>query len=95
MEGWGQAPPLRPKKQGVQARFQYAGSKPVSNGRPVLAGTTTIGTQAAVEYVCRAKSIDELLRRLNRPAISDVGPFEAGLRVKVSRGVPVGAAGVA
>src|SRR5205823_8939529 len=55
----------------------------------LLAGTTTIGTQAAVEYVCRAKSIDELLRRLNRPAISDVGPFEAVLRVKVSRGVPV------
>lgn len=55
----------------------------------LLAGTTTLGTQAAVEYVCRSKSIDELLQHLNRPVTADVGPFEAVLRVKVSRGVPV------
>ena len=55
----------------------------------LLAGTTTIGTQAAVEYVCRAASIDELLLRLNGNSTSDVVPFEAVLRIKVSRGVPV------
>jgi hypothetical protein len=55
----------------------------------LLAGTTTIGTQAAVEYVCRAASIDELLRRLNGSSNTDIAPFEAVLRVKVSRGVPV------
>lgn len=55
----------------------------------LLAGITTIGTQAAAEYVCRPSSIDELLLRLNGNATSDVVPFEAVLRVKVSRGVPV------
>ena len=30
----------------------------------ILAGTTTIGTQAAVEYVCGKDSVEELLRRL-------------------------------
>jgi hypothetical protein len=55
----------------------------------LLAGITTIGTQAAVEYVCRTRSIDELLQRLNRSVSSDVGTFEAVLRVKISRGVPV------
>ncbi len=55
----------------------------------LLAGTTTIGTQAAVEYVCRAASIAELLLRLNGNSTSDVVPFEAVVRIKVSRGVPV------
>ena len=55
----------------------------------LLAGTTTIGTQAAVEYVSRAASINELLQRLNGTPTKDVVPFEAVLRVKVSRGVPV------
>jgi hypothetical protein len=31
----------------------------------ILAGTTTIGTQAAVEYVCRQSSVEELLLRLS------------------------------
>jgi hypothetical protein len=56
----------------------------------ILAGTTTIGTQAAVEYVCARYSVEELLRRLAAPAGDEVKPFEALLRVKVTRGVPVG-----
>lgn len=55
----------------------------------ILAGTTTIGTQAAVEYVCEQKSLQELLQRLNTPESGSVTPFEAVLRVKVTRGVPV------
>ena len=55
----------------------------------LLAGITTIGTQAAAEYVCRPSSIDDLLLRLNGNSSSDVVPFEAVLRVKVSQGVPV------
>ena len=56
----------------------------------ILAGTTTIGTQAAVEYVSRQNSVEELLLRL---AVSEKGqlkPFESVIRVKVTRGVPVG-----
>ena len=55
----------------------------------ILAGTTTIGTQAAVEFVCQQNSIEELLRRLKVPLGSELQPFEAVLRVKVTRGVPV------
>jgi hypothetical protein len=55
----------------------------------ILAGTTTIGTQAAVEFVCEEGSVRELLQKLS---IHDrqAKPFEALLRVKVTRGVPVG-----
>jgi hypothetical protein len=56
----------------------------------ILAGTTTIGTQAAVEYVCAKDSLEELLRGLAVRPGSEVKPFEALLRVKVTRGVPVG-----
>jgi hypothetical protein len=56
----------------------------------ILAGTTTIGTQAAVEYVCARDSVEELMRRLAVRAGDAPKPFEALLRVKVTRGVPVG-----
>ena len=56
----------------------------------ILAGTTTIGTQAAVEYVCRQSSVEELLLRLPVSQQGQLKPFEAVIRVKVTRGVPVG-----
>jgi hypothetical protein len=55
----------------------------------ILAGTTTLGTQAAVEYVCRENSVQELLNRLQVGTSGDLRPFEMVLRVKVTRGVPV------
>jgi hypothetical protein len=55
----------------------------------ILAGTTTFGTQAAAEYVCRQDSLAELLRRLGVSKASDLKPFEALLHVKVTHGVPV------
>jgi len=55
----------------------------------ILAGTTTLGTQAAVEFVCQQDSLEELLRRLQVPEGGELKPFEAVLRVKVTRGVPV------
>ncbi len=55
----------------------------------ILAGTTTLGTQAAVEYVCRPDSLQELLSRLGTSRSAEVQPFEAVLRTKVTRGVPV------
>jgi hypothetical protein len=56
----------------------------------ILAGTTTIGTQAAVEFVCRQSSVEELLLRLPVSQEGQLKPFEAVIRVKVTRGVPVG-----
>jgi len=55
----------------------------------ILAGTTTIGTQAAAEYICSPQSLQDLLHRLNVSTAVDLKPFEAVLRVKVARGVPV------
>jgi hypothetical protein len=56
----------------------------------ILAGTTTIGTQAAAEYVCRPDSLEQLLMRLSVSQNGVMQPFEAVLRVKIARGVPVG-----
>jgi len=55
----------------------------------ILAGNSTFGTQAAVEYVCREDSIKELLRRLNVKKAGDLKPFEALLHVRIAHGVPV------
>jgi hypothetical protein len=56
----------------------------------IFAGTTTFGTQAAVEYVTRENSLKELLARVGPPKDGRLRPFEALLHVKVARGVPVG-----
>jgi hypothetical protein len=55
----------------------------------ILAGTTTMGTQAAAEYVCREDSLTELLRRLGVSSAGEIKPFEALLHVRVTHGVPV------
>ncbi len=55
----------------------------------ILAGTTTFGTEAAVEYLCRQSSLEELLSKLPKTKTNEVRPFEALLRVKIARGVPV------
>ena len=55
----------------------------------ILAGTTTFGTQGAVDYVCRQNSVEELLLRLFVSKTGELKPFEALLRVKVTCGVPV------
>ena len=55
----------------------------------ILAGDTTFGTQAAVEYVCREDSVKELLQRIKVSKPSELKPFEALLRVRIAHGVPV------
>jgi hypothetical protein len=55
----------------------------------ILAGDTTMATQAAVEYVCHKNSVEELLLRLSVSQTGQLKPFEAVIRVKVTRGVPV------
>jgi hypothetical protein len=55
----------------------------------ILAGTTTIGTQAAVEYVCQPDYLERLLLRLSVSNSGELKPFEAVIHVKVTRGVPV------
>jgi hypothetical protein len=60
----------------------------------MLAGTTTFGTQGAVEFVCDPERIRDLLPRVSDHA-GELVPFTALLRIKVSRGVPVDSALVA
>jgi hypothetical protein len=55
----------------------------------ILAGSSTIGTQAAVEYVCHEESLSQLLTQVSAAPNSELKPFEVVLRVKVARGVPV------
>jgi hypothetical protein len=64
----------------------------IGSGRYVmiLAGTTTFGTQGAVEFVCRQDSVEKLLRAIPGSASGVIKPFEALVRVKIARGVPVG-----
>lgn len=55
----------------------------------ILAGATTFGTQAAVEYVCREDDLKSLLQRLNVSRPADLKSFEAVLHVRIAHGVPV------
>jgi hypothetical protein len=81
-----------PTSQSVVEDYAIVGLKPgldPSHSMLILAGTTTVGTQAAAEYVCREDSLAELLQRLGVSKPGDLKPFEALLRVKVTHGVPV------
>jgi hypothetical protein len=55
----------------------------------IVAGTTTFGTQGAVEFVTGPDSLADLLHRLSLSDTGNLRPFEALLRVKVTKGVPV------
>jgi hypothetical protein len=81
-----------PTSQSVNEDYAVVGLMPgldPSHSMLILAGTTTVGTQAAAEYVCREESLAELLQRLSVSTPGDLKPFEALLRVKVTHGVPV------
>jgi len=54
-----------------------------------LAGTTTLGTQAAAEFVCQNENLAILRKRLGLAPGRLYTPFSAVLHVRVARGVPV------
>jgi hypothetical protein len=81
-----------PSSQLVSEDYAIIGLKPgldPARSMLILAGTTTMGTQAAAEYVCREDSLTELLQRLGVSKAGEIKPFEALLHVKVTHGVPV------
>jgi len=55
----------------------------------IMAGTTTFGTQGAVEFVSGQDTVKQLLPRLSDTATGNREPFEALLRIKIVKGVPV------
>lgn len=54
----------------------------------VIAGTTTFGTQGAVEFVSKPDTLKQLLPHLSA-SNTNWQPFEALLHVKIAKGVPV------
>jgi hypothetical protein len=60
----------------------------------ILAGTTTFGTQGVVEFVSRPDSVERLLKQLPGAISGPIKPFEALVRVKIARGVPVERLGI-
>jgi hypothetical protein len=57
----------------------------------ILAGTTTFGTQGGVEFACRPDTVEKLLHEVRGSGAESIRPFEALVRVKIARGVPVAA----
>ncbi len=55
----------------------------------ILAGTTTFGTQGAVQYVSQEDNVKYLLLRLSVGRNGALSPFEALLQIDVTSGVPV------
>jgi hypothetical protein len=54
----------------------------------IFSGLTTLGTQAAVEYVCRKENVGELTKVISSPS-GELRPFEALLAVTLEGGVPL------
>jgi hypothetical protein len=55
----------------------------------ILAGITTLGTQAAVEFVCRPDTVQALLSKLGHDGLKKTVGFESVLEVTIHGGVPV------
>ena len=83
-----QSPPNIPMNEDYALVALVKGINP-EHSELILAGTTTIGTQAAVEFVTRENYLATLLQRLEVNEPSQLSPFEAVIRVKVAKGVPV------
>lgn len=54
-----------------------------------LEGTSTVATQAAVDFVCNEESVSGLLSRLNRRPDAELKPFEALIKVQIANDVPL------
>ena len=83
-----QSPPNVPMNEDYAVVALVKGINP-EHSELILAGTTTIGTQAAVEFVTRENYLATLLQQLEVNDSSQLSPFEAVIRVKVAKGVPV------
>jgi hypothetical protein len=53
----------------------------------VLADSSTLGTQAAVEFVCRPETVTKLLTRLGQDGVKK--SFRCNLKSRIVKGVPV------
>jgi hypothetical protein len=80
--------------QGRQGRRDYAIVQMAEGFTPgrrilILAGVSTQGTEGAVDFVCRANKLEELLAKLGVGPNDPLGPFESVLEIDISGGVPI------
>lgn len=54
-----------------------------------LAGTSTISTEAAIDYVCNERLVGSLLARLHVDNGDHLKPFESLLQIRIANAVPV------
>lgn len=69
------------------ALIEFSAGALASRRMLLLAGTTTFGTQGAVEFVCRPDKLSALLSRFGPKHM--VVPFSALLHIRVQGGVPL------
>jgi len=89
MPGYPSAPPVSPSNQDLAVIVLRQGFNP--NRRTlILEGITTLGTQAAVDFVCDEASMGNLLHSLNVKPGGSVPLFEALLQVNIAGDVALG-----
>jgi len=81
-------PPLVPVTEDFAIVALVHGINP-EHSELILAGNSTLGTQAAVEFVTRENYLAGLLQALGVSDPSQLKPFEAVIHVRVAKGVPV------
>lgn len=81
-------PPLIPVTEDFAIIALVRGINP-EHSELILAGNSTLGTQAAVEFVTRENYLATLLQSLGVGDSSQLKPFEALIQVRVAKGVPV------
>jgi hypothetical protein len=82
------SPPLVPVTEDFAVVALVRGINP-EHSELILAGNSTLGTQAAVEFVTRESYLSALLQALGVNDSSQLKPFEAVIHVRVAKGVPV------
>jgi hypothetical protein len=71
------------------ALIQMAGGFAPGRRILILAGISTQGTEGAVDFVCRANKVEELLAKLEIGPEDPVEAFECVLEIDISGGVPL------
>jgi hypothetical protein len=56
----------------------------------ILSHSTWYKSRRSGQFVCRQDSVEKLLRAIPGSSAGAIRPFEALVRVKIARGVPVG-----
>lgn len=79
-------------KEGIETDYAIIALKrglDPSHWTLLFEGTSSVATQAAVDYACSDRSVSGLLNQLHFTSSASLKPFEGLLRVKIAHDVPV------